>query len=81
MLLVGRSNPPAAKASQTKERCSGLLRCCFLSPALLERATVRLYMKDGTYHNVREYEKKGDRIRYYSTERSEWEEIPSTSST
>lgn len=39
-------------------------------------ATIRLYMKDGTYHNVREYEKNGDRIRYYSTERSEWEEIP-----
>jgi hypothetical protein len=39
-------------------------------------ATIRLYMKDGTYHNVREYEQKGDRIRYYSTERSEWEEIP-----
>jgi len=39
-------------------------------------ANVRLFMKDGTYHMVREYEKLEDRVRYYSVERSEWEEIP-----
>ena len=47
-----------------------------LAAGLLGAATVRLYMKDGSYHSVREYETKGDRVRYYSTERSEWEEIP-----
>jgi hypothetical protein len=36
----------------------------------------RLYLKDGNYHVVREYEVKTDRVRYYSVERSEWEEIP-----
>jgi hypothetical protein len=46
----------------------------FLSIA--QAATIRLYLKDGTYHNVREYEKQQDRIRYYSTERGDWEEIP-----
>ena len=39
-------------------------------------AAVRLYMKDGQYHNVREYKVEGDRVRYYSLERSDWEEIP-----
>jgi hypothetical protein len=39
-------------------------------------ANVRLYLKDGTSHMVREYQKKGDRVRYYSTERGDWEEIP-----
>jgi hypothetical protein len=39
-------------------------------------ATERLYLKDGSYHMVREYQVLDDRVRYYSTERGEWEEIP-----
>jgi len=39
-------------------------------------ATIRLYLKDGGYHLVREYQVQGDRVRYYSVERSEWEVIP-----
>jgi hypothetical protein len=37
---------------------------------------VKLYLKDGGYHLVREYEVQSDRVRYYSVERSQWEEIP-----
>ena len=39
-------------------------------------ANVRLYLKDGSHHIVREYKVEGDRVRYYSVERSDWEEIP-----
>lgn len=39
-------------------------------------ATERLYLKDGTYQLTREYQVLQDRVRYYSTERGEWEEIP-----
>ncbi|MGE5488832.1 MAG: hypothetical protein ACM3ZB_13535 [bacterium] len=53
-----------------------LLVLVLLAVSGLLAATVRLYLKDGTYHLVREYRVEGDRVSYYSTERSEWEQIP-----
>jgi hypothetical protein len=46
------------------------------SAVLLFGDTFRLYLKDGDYHLIREYQVEGDRVRYFSTERGEWEEIP-----
>ena len=39
-------------------------------------ANSRLYLKDGDYQLVREYQVLADRVRYFSTERGDWEEIP-----
>ena len=39
-------------------------------------ANFKLYLKDGSSHIVREYKVEADRVRYYSVERSDWEEIP-----
>ena len=36
----------------------------------------KLVLTDGTFQIVREYQRAGDRVRYYSVERSAWEEIP-----
>jgi hypothetical protein len=35
-------------------------------------------MKDGSYQMVASYEVQGDRVRYFSVERSEWEEVPAS---
>jgi hypothetical protein len=44
--------------------------------AALFGATQRLYLKDGGYQLTNNYQVLADRVRYYSTERGEWEEIP-----
>lgn len=37
---------------------------------------LKLVMKDGTVQPVREYHIEGDRVRYYSLDSSDWQEIP-----
>jgi hypothetical protein len=53
------------------------LGCILLAAAaLLCAATVKLYLKDGSYQLVREYQVVEDRVKFFSTDRGEWEEIP-----
>jgi hypothetical protein len=53
-----------------------VLVAILLLAALAWAGNFRLYLADGTWHMVREYQKLEDRVRYYSTERSDWEELP-----
>jgi hypothetical protein len=36
----------------------------------------KLVLKDGNFQLVRSYERNGERVRYFSAERGDWEEIP-----
>ena len=53
-----------------------VLPIVLLLAATLSAANLKLYMAEGGFQIVREYTVEGDRVRYYSIERSDWEEIP-----
>jgi hypothetical protein len=44
--------------------------------AILAAAGIKLYLKDGSYQLVKAFQVQGNRVRYYSLERDDWEEIP-----
>jgi hypothetical protein len=50
----------------------GVLLICGSASA----ATLKLYLKDGSYQLVREYKVERDRVRFFSSDRGEWEEMP-----
>src|SRR5277367_2998910 len=53
-----------------------LLFVFLVSVLTLAAANFKLYLKDGGYQLVREYSVEGDRVKFYSVERSDWEEMP-----
>ena len=66
--------------SRSPGRCftgTALLLLMLAAPRVLW-ANLKLFMKDGSYQIVSSYEVHGERVRYFSVERSTWEEVPTS---
>ena len=82
---TARTTPGPANSRVRRSRTSatvvhsGMRKFCLAILFLAGAAwavNIKLYMKDGSYQLVREYQTQADRVRFYSVERAEWEEIP-----
>jgi len=71
LLLVTALSPRSGTQSQTNTngKKPG-------APGVADRGK-KLVLKDGNFQLVREYQRNGERVRYFSAERGDWEEIPS----
>jgi hypothetical protein len=68
---LNRITFPQDQPSQAKRGSTG-----DTAPAARMARGKKLMLKDGNFQLVREYERKSDRVRYFSLERGTWEEIP-----
>jgi hypothetical protein len=64
---ANQGQPPTEKQTGSKEAQVG-------GPALPRGK--KLVLKDGSFQLVRDYQRTGERVRYLSAERGDWEEIP-----
>src|ERR1700694_1896012 len=73
-----------ADADTAQRACTSRFRLftaiCFILVGLATYAVgqsgKRLILKDGTWQGITQYEVRGDRARYLSSQRGEWEELP-----
>lgn len=78
MSAVCVSLPQPARAQQQSTNSSPADQSASPNGSASATRGTKLILKDGTFQVVREYQVTGDRVRYYSLDRSDWEQIPAS---
>lgn len=73
-----RAQQPTSSSAATQNAPPNSAQKGASNGAELAPRGIKLMLKDGTFQLVREYHVTGDRVRYYSLDRSDWEEIPAS---
>src|SRR5713226_763279 len=71
----GRGQAPTGRSLSRGQTAAQQESAGSTQPARLPRGK-KLILKDGSFQLVKSYERSGERVRYFSAERGDWEEIP-----
>src|SRR5665213_824944 len=74
----GKSSMQYGNRMESTVLMRGALLLLILFTLTLTAANLKLYTTDGEHQIVREYLVVGDRVRFYSVDRSDWEEVPAS---
>ena len=66
LVTLSIAGPPDLQAQQSAQ----------VEPSKPAQRLKRLILKDGSFESINAYEIKGNLVRYFSSERHEWEEVP-----
>jgi hypothetical protein len=78
MSLTTTTSPKPRRTLLASAITLAVLSLALALHSLAQDLARRLILKDGSYQLVTKYEVKGERVRYKSAERDEWEELPSS---
>jgi hypothetical protein len=77
LLLSLVALPPSYSAQEKPQQKPADPSASNVTPTEVPRGK-KLILKDGTYQVVREYQRNAERVRYFSVERGDWEELPAS---